>query len=184
MIRTLCSFIFAALCASWSQAAPHRQFKVNITPDGKANMIVCLPESDKATGRAVVVCPGGGYEGLGGVREIHDAAHGSGSNRSRLCGTGTGEMVGRCDGTSLSMEGECIGYDLPGELGRSPQTSPFTDPKAAGPATTLYHPEEEIARPEPVTGGYCRGVTSPGETPNRRLKALEKCERFLNPTAT
>lgn len=64
MIRTLCLFIFAALCASWSQAAPHRQFKVNITPDGKANMIVCLPESDKATGRAVVVCPGGGYEGL------------------------------------------------------------------------------------------------------------------------
>lgn len=64
MIRTLCSFIFAALCASCSQAAPHRQFKVNITPDGKANMIVCLPESDKATGRAVVVCPGGGYEGL------------------------------------------------------------------------------------------------------------------------
>lgn len=64
MIRTLCSFIFAALCASWSQAAPHRQFKVNITPDGKANMIVCLPDSDKATGRAVVVCPGGGYEGL------------------------------------------------------------------------------------------------------------------------
>lgn len=64
MIRTLCLFIFAALCASWSQAAPHRQFKVNITPDGKANMIVCLPESDKATGRTVVVCPGGGYEGL------------------------------------------------------------------------------------------------------------------------
>ena len=64
MIRTLCLFIFAALCASWAQAAPHRQFKVNITPDGKANMIVCLPESDKATGRAVVVCPGGGYEGL------------------------------------------------------------------------------------------------------------------------
>lgn len=64
MIRTLCLFIFAALCASWSQAAPHRQFKVNITPDGKANMIVCLPESDKVTGRAVVVCPGGGYEGL------------------------------------------------------------------------------------------------------------------------
>lgn len=64
MIRTLCLFIFAALCASWSQAAPHRQFKVNITPDGKANMIVCLPESDKATGRAVVVCPGGGYEEL------------------------------------------------------------------------------------------------------------------------
>lgn len=64
MIRTLCSFIFAALCASCSQAAPHRQFKVNITPDGKANMIVCLPDSDKATGRAVVVCPGGGYEGL------------------------------------------------------------------------------------------------------------------------
>lgn len=64
MIRTLCLFIFAALCASWSQAAPHRQFKVNITPDGKANMIVCLPDSDKATGRAVVVCPGGGYEGL------------------------------------------------------------------------------------------------------------------------
>ena len=46
-------------------------------------------------------------------------------------------------------------HDLPGELGRSPQTTPFTDPKAAGPSATLHHSEEEVARPESVTK-FCR----------------------------
>ncbi len=93
--------------------------------------------------------------GLGGVREIHDAAHGPGPDRSRLRGAGAGEMVGRHDGTSLPVEGECIGYDLPGELGRSPRTTLCPNSKAAGSATPLYHPEEEIARSEPVTK-FCR----------------------------
>lgn len=85
------------------------------------------------------------------VREIHDATHGSGSDRGWLCGAGAGEMVGRYDGTSLSLEREGIGYDLPGELGRSPRTTPCPNRTTAGPATTLYHSEEEIARPEPLT---------------------------------
>lgn len=89
--------------------------------------------------------------GLGGVREIHDATHGPGPDRSGICRAGAGEMVGRYNGASLPVEGEGIGYNLPGELGRSPRTTAFTDPKAAGPATTLHHPEEEVTRPEPVT---------------------------------
>lgn len=39
--------------------------------------------------------------------------------------------VGRHDGTSLSVERKRIGYDLPGKLGRSPRTTPFTGSKAA-----------------------------------------------------
>ena len=83
--------------------------------------------------------------GLGGVREIHDAAHGPGSNRSGLRGASTGEMVGRHDGTSLPLERECIGYDFPGEQGRSPRTTSFPNRTAAGSATTHHHPEEEVA---------------------------------------
>ena len=44
--------------------------------------------------------------GLGGVREIHDATHGPGSDRGRLRGAGACEMVGRYDGTSLLVEKE------------------------------------------------------------------------------
>lgn len=91
--------------------------------------------------------------GLGGVREIHNAAHGPGPDRGGLCGAGTGEMVGRHDGTALPLEREGIGYDLPGELGRSPRTTPCPNSKAAGPATPFHHPEEEVAWPESVTGG-------------------------------
>ena len=93
--------------------------------------------------------------GLGGVREIHDAAHGPGPNRSGICCAGAGEMVGRYDGTSLPVEGEGIGYDLPGELGRSPRTTSCPNSKAAGPAAPPYHSEEEVAWPEPVTK-FCR----------------------------
>lgn len=64
MKRKTCIAIIALLCTVFAQASDHKQFRINLTPDGKANMMVCLPESGKATGRAVVVCPGGGYGGL------------------------------------------------------------------------------------------------------------------------
>lgn len=38
-----------------------RNFKLNLTPGGEAYMMVFLPDAVKATGRAVLACPGGGY---------------------------------------------------------------------------------------------------------------------------
>ena len=52
-------FLFFALFSVLGLSA--RSFKVNITPDGESYMTVFLPDADKATGRAVLACPGGGY---------------------------------------------------------------------------------------------------------------------------
>ncbi len=49
-----------------------RKFTVNITADGKANMVAYLPE--EPSGRAVVGCPGGGYSHLSMQNEGHDWA--------------------------------------------------------------------------------------------------------------
>ena len=54
------------------QAQTARKFTVNITPDGKANMVAYLPEN--ASGRAIVDCPGGGYTHLAVDHEGHDWA--------------------------------------------------------------------------------------------------------------
>ncbi len=61
-----------ALCiyAMSTLAQTARQFTVNITADGAANMVVYLPE--QPTGRAVVDCPGGGYSHLSMQNEGHD----------------------------------------------------------------------------------------------------------------
>lgn len=61
-----------ALLAMAVQAQTARTFTVNITADGKANMVAYLPESP--TGRAVVDCPGGGYSHLSMQNEGHDWA--------------------------------------------------------------------------------------------------------------
>lgn len=47
-----------ALAALPLQAQTARKFTVNITPDGKANMVCYLPQ--QPSGRAVVDLPGGG----------------------------------------------------------------------------------------------------------------------------
>lgn len=52
-------FLFFALFSVLGLSA--RSFKVNVTPDGESYMTVFLPDADKATGRAVLACPGGGY---------------------------------------------------------------------------------------------------------------------------
>ena len=54
------------------QAQTARKLTVNITPDGKANMVCYLP--DAPTGRAVVDLPGGGYSHLALQHEGHDWA--------------------------------------------------------------------------------------------------------------
>ncbi len=61
MKKSFILFAFAALSMSL-QAQTARTFTVNITPDGKANMRIFLPENP--TGRAIVGCPGGGYSHL------------------------------------------------------------------------------------------------------------------------
>ncbi len=45
----------------WPEGAPGAK---GDTPNDKPTLTVCLPEKEKATGTAVVVCPGGGYGGL------------------------------------------------------------------------------------------------------------------------
>ena len=59
-----------SLCLLTISAQTARQFTVNITSDGKANMSVYLPDSP--TGKAVVGCPGGGYSHLSMQNEGHD----------------------------------------------------------------------------------------------------------------
>ena len=60
----------AGVAADMTAAA--RKFTVDITPDGKANMVAYLPENP--TGRAIVDCPGGGYSHLATQHEGHDWA--------------------------------------------------------------------------------------------------------------
>ena len=48
-------------------AKPARQFTLDLTPDGAAQMVVYLPQ--EPTGRAVVDCPGGGYAVLSNTHE-------------------------------------------------------------------------------------------------------------------
>ena len=67
------SLLFILSCFVLSLSAQTaRKFTVNITPDGKSNMVAYLPE--KPSGRAVVGCPGGGYSHLSMQNEGHDWA--------------------------------------------------------------------------------------------------------------
>lgn len=61
MKKAFSLFALAAFCGAM-QAQTARKLTVNLTPDGKANMQVFLPE--KPSGRAIVGCPGGGYSHL------------------------------------------------------------------------------------------------------------------------
>ncbi len=51
--------LFAVALGVTSFAQTAREFKLPLTPDGAAELVVYLPENP--TGRAVVACPGGGY---------------------------------------------------------------------------------------------------------------------------
>ena len=65
-------FMAFVLCGLVVTAQTARKFTVNITPDGKSNIVGYLPEHP--TGRAVVGCPGGGYTHLAVNHEGHDWA--------------------------------------------------------------------------------------------------------------
>lgn len=56
------TLFFYALTALGQSTA--RKFTVNLTSDGEANLTCFLPSAEKATGRAVIVCPGGAYMSL------------------------------------------------------------------------------------------------------------------------
>ena len=72
MKKRLVSFSLLITQFTFSAAQTASTFTVNITPDGKANMVAYLPQ--KATGRAIVDCPGGGYSHLATQHEGHDWA--------------------------------------------------------------------------------------------------------------
>jgi acetyl esterase/lipase len=66
MKKMLVSLLALALgVTSFAQTA--REFKLPLTPDGAAELVVYLPENP--TGRAVVACPGGGYAVLSNTHE-------------------------------------------------------------------------------------------------------------------
>jgi acetyl esterase/lipase len=66
----LTTMLLALSLAAEAQTA--RKQTVNITPDGKANMVVY--HAQRPTGRAVVCCPGGGYSHLSMQSEGHEWA--------------------------------------------------------------------------------------------------------------
>ena len=71
-IKKLITFVMAAGLAQPLLAQTAKKFTVNITEDGKANMVAYLPE--RPSGRAIVDCPGGGYSHLSMENEGHDWA--------------------------------------------------------------------------------------------------------------
>ena len=54
----------------WPKGAPNRNGIANDT----AKVWIYLPADKKATGRAIVICPGGGYQGLAMDHEGHEWA--------------------------------------------------------------------------------------------------------------
>ncbi len=66
MKRKLITFILLLLAITL-QAQTARKFTINLTDDGKANMVVFLPENP--SGKAIVGVPGGGYSVLSNSHE-------------------------------------------------------------------------------------------------------------------
>ena len=60
-------FLCLALFALTMQAQTAKKFTLNLTPDGKAQMVCFLPET--ASGKAIVGVPGGGYSVLSNTHE-------------------------------------------------------------------------------------------------------------------
>ena len=72
MMKRIFSFGLSLLSALTISAQTARSFTVNITPDGKANMVCYLPQ--QPSGRAIVDLPGGGYTHLAVDHEGHQWA--------------------------------------------------------------------------------------------------------------
>lgn len=79
--KTILAAVLAAFCLP---ACAQQKFEINLWPQGApvkstdkadlAKVWVCLPKKEEATGRAVVICPGGGYSHLAMGHEGHDWA--------------------------------------------------------------------------------------------------------------
>ena len=65
-------FLALSLCFMTAQAQTARKFTINLTEDGKAQMVCFLPE--KPSGRAIVGVPGGGYSMLSNTHEGYQAS--------------------------------------------------------------------------------------------------------------
>ena len=65
-------FLALSLCFMTAQAQTARKFTINLTDDGKAQMVCFLPE--KPSGRAIVGVPGGGYSMLSNTHEGYQAS--------------------------------------------------------------------------------------------------------------
>ena len=61
MKRKSLVFTLILLAMSAMAQAAGRQFVIPVSADGKATLTCFLPSADKATGRAIVICPGGAY---------------------------------------------------------------------------------------------------------------------------
>lgn len=61
MKRKSLVFTLILLALSAMAQAAGRQFVIPVSADGKATLTCFLPSTDKATGRAIVICPGGAY---------------------------------------------------------------------------------------------------------------------------
>ena len=72
MNKRLSALCVLCLLVITAMAQTARQFKVNLTADGEANIEAFLPQNP--TGRAVVACPGGGYQHLAMAHEGTDWA--------------------------------------------------------------------------------------------------------------
>jgi len=71
-MKRLAMLMLLAVTVAALMAQTARKITVNITPDGKANIVGYLPA--QPTGRAIVDCPGGGYSHLATEHEGHDWA--------------------------------------------------------------------------------------------------------------
>ena len=77
MKKTFSLLLFAALSLSAAAQSTARKMVLKNSPDGKSELTVYLPSAEaaqRANGRAVVDCPGGGYSHLSMQNEGHDWA--------------------------------------------------------------------------------------------------------------
>ncbi|MBR5803233.1 MAG: alpha/beta hydrolase fold domain-containing protein [Bacteroidaceae bacterium] len=71
-MKKITSFVLMALCILAAQAQTARKFTIDLTEDGKAQMVCFLPENP--SGKAIVGVPGGGYSMLSNSHEGYQAS--------------------------------------------------------------------------------------------------------------
>lgn len=74
MKKAIFLLIFVLSAAATMAQSTARTFVLNNSADGQSTLTVFIPKADLATGRAIVACPGGGYEHLAFEHEGTDWA--------------------------------------------------------------------------------------------------------------